>query len=63
MFFFFFFSFLTFAGTGLVGLRQKELIQWYVDQQNEKQKYSSQEEVKLEIKKLRAIIEVRSRAS
>ncbi|XP_021901529.1 DNA replication licensing factor MCM6 [Carica papaya] len=44
-------------GTGLVGLRQKELIQWYVDQQNEKQKYSSQEEVKLEIKKLRAIIE------
>ncbi|CAN8267554.1 unnamed protein product [Cochlearia groenlandica] len=41
----------------LPGMRQKELIRWYIDQQNEKKKYSSQEQVKLEIKKLRAIIE------
>ncbi|CAA7058568.1 unnamed protein product [Microthlaspi erraticum] len=41
----------------LPGMRQKELIHWYIDQQNEKKKYSSQEQVKLDIKKLRAIIE------
>ncbi|KFK31623.1 hypothetical protein AALP_AA6G136800 [Arabis alpina] len=41
----------------LPGIRQKELIRWYIDQQNEKKKYSSQEQVKLDIKKLRAIIE------
>ncbi|KAF3535664.1 hypothetical protein F2Q69_00023623 [Brassica cretica] len=41
----------------LPGMRQKELIRWYIDQQNEKKKYSSQEQVKLDIKKLRAIIE------
>nr|VDD25035.1 unnamed protein product [Brassica oleracea] len=41
----------------LPGMRQKELIRWYNDQQNEKKKYSSQEQVKLDIKKLRAIIE------
>lgn len=39
-------------------MRQKELIRWYIDQQNEKKKYTSQEQVKLDIKKLRAIIEV-----
>ncbi|XP_048629463.1 DNA replication licensing factor MCM6-like [Brassica napus] len=39
-------------------MRQKELlIRWYIDQQNEKKKYTSQEQVKLDIKKLRAIIE------
>lgn len=42
-------------------MRQKELIRWYIDQQNEKKKYSSQEQVKLDIKKLRAIIEVKSK--
>ncbi|KAJ0262680.1 DNA replication licensing factor MCM6 [Hirschfeldia incana] len=41
----------------LPGMRQKDLIRWYIDQQNEKKKYSSQEQVKLDIKKLRAIIE------
>jgi DNA replication licensing factor MCM6 len=41
----------------LPGIRQKELIRWFIDQQNEKKKYSSQEQVKLDIKKLRAIIE------
>ncbi|KAG5395256.1 hypothetical protein IGI04_025219 [Brassica rapa subsp. trilocularis] len=41
----------------LPGMRQKELIRWYIDQQNEKKKYTSQEQVKLDIKKLRAIIE------
>lgn len=45
-------------GSELPGIRQKELIRWYIDQQNEKKKYSSQEQVKLDIKKLRAIIEV-----
>lgn len=47
-------------GSELPGMRQKELIRWYIDQQNEKKKYSSQEQVKLDIKKLRAIIEVKS---
>lgn len=42
-------------------MRQKELIRWYIDQQNEKKKYSSQEQVKLDIKKLRAIIEVNAK--
>lgn len=41
----------------LPGMRQKDLIRWYIDQQNEKKKYTSQEQVKLDIKKLRAIIE------
>ncbi|KAF7840260.1 DNA replication licensing factor MCM6 [Senna tora] len=44
-------------GTGLAGMRQKDLIQWYVSQQNEKNIYSSMEEVAAEISKIKAIIE------
>lgn len=40
-------------------MRQKDLIKWYVEQQNEKNTYSSMEEVKKEVSKLKAIIEVR----
>lgn len=54
-------SFFSSLGSELPGIRQKELIRWYIDQQNEKKKYSSQEQVKLDIKKLRAIIEVKSK--
>lgn len=54
-----FLSFLPLAGTGLAGMRQKDLIKWYVEQQNEKNTYSSMEEVKKEVSKLKAIIEVR----
>ncbi|KAG8366834.1 hypothetical protein BUALT_Bualt16G0009100 [Buddleja alternifolia] len=42
---------------GLAGMRQKDLIQWYIDQQNRKNDYSSMEEVAAEITKLKAIIE------
>ncbi|KAH7569745.1 hypothetical protein JRO89_XS06G0259700 [Xanthoceras sorbifolium] len=44
-------------GTGLAGMRQKDLIKWYVEQQNEKNNYSSMEEVKKEVSKIKAIIE------
>jgi len=47
-----------FTGNGLAGMRQKDLIQWYVDQQNERNNYSSMEEVTAEISKIKAIIEV-----
>lgn len=40
-------------------MRQKDLIKWYVEQQNEKNNYSSMEEVKKEVSKIKAIIEVR----
>jgi len=46
------------TGNGLAGMRQKDLIQWYVDQQNERNNYSSMEEVTAEISKIKAIIEV-----
>ncbi|WVZ21309.1 hypothetical protein V8G54_008631 [Vigna mungo] len=46
-----------FTGNGLAGMRQKDLIQWYVDQQNERNNYSSMEEVAAEISKIKAIIE------
>lgn len=46
------------TGNGLSGMRQKDLIQWYVDQQNERNNYSSMEEVQAEISKIKAIIEV-----
>lgn len=46
------------TGDGLSGMRQKDLIQWYVDQQNERNNYSSMEEVQAEISKIKAIIEV-----
>ncbi|XP_071703381.1 DNA replication licensing factor MCM6 [Rutidosis leptorrhynchoides] len=44
-------------GTGLAGMRQKDLIQWYVDQQNAKNNYTSMVEVKAEVTKIKAIIE------
>ncbi|KAJ8549855.1 hypothetical protein K7X08_033562 [Anisodus acutangulus] len=44
-------------GTGLAGMRQKDLIQWYVSKQNEKNNYSSMEEAAAEVTKVKAIIE------
>ncbi|XP_047319032.1 DNA replication licensing factor MCM6 [Impatiens glandulifera] len=44
-------------GRGLAGMRQRDLIQWYVTQQNEKNNYSSTEEAAAEVTKLKAIIE------
>lgn len=44
-------------GTGLAGMRQKDLIQWYVSQQNETNNYSSMEEAAAEVTKVKAIIE------
>ncbi|KAI8524800.1 hypothetical protein RHMOL_Rhmol13G0177800 [Rhododendron molle] len=44
-------------GTGLAGMRQRDLIQWYVSQQNEKNNYTSMEEAAAEVSKVRAIIE------
>ncbi|KAK9267447.1 hypothetical protein L1049_009873 [Liquidambar formosana] len=44
-------------GTGLAGMRQRDLIQWYVGQQNEKNNYSSVEEAANEVSKIKAIIE------
>ncbi|XP_022899343.1 DNA replication licensing factor MCM6-like [Olea europaea var. sylvestris] len=44
-------------GTGLAGMRQRDLIQWYVNQQNEKNNYSTMEEAAAEVKKVKAIIE------
>ena len=52
-----------FAGTGLAGMRQRDLIQWYVAQQNEKNNYSSMEEAATEVSKLKAIIEVNQQQS
>lgn len=46
------------SGTGLAGMRQRDLIQWYVSQQNEKNNYSSMEEAAAEVSKIKAIIEV-----
>ncbi|KAL3812505.1 hypothetical protein ACJIZ3_013773 [Penstemon smallii] len=44
-------------GTGLAGMRQRELIQWYIAQQNEKNSYTSMEEAASEVTKVKAIIE------
>ncbi|XP_021745511.1 DNA replication licensing factor MCM6-like [Chenopodium quinoa] len=44
-------------GKGLLGTRQKDLIQWYVAQQNEKNSYSSMEEARKDVKITRAIIQ------
>ncbi|KAB1221601.1 DNA replication licensing factor MCM6 [Morella rubra] len=44
-------------GTELAGMRQRDLIQWYVAQQNEKNNYSSMEEAAHEVSKIKAIIE------
>jgi hypothetical protein len=49
---------LSIAGSGLAGMKQRDLIKWYVDQQNEKNNYSSVEEAKVEISQIKAIIEV-----
>ena len=38
---------------------QGDLIQWYVNQQNEKNNYSSTTEVEIEIKRIRSLIEVK----
>ncbi|GJM94939.1 hypothetical protein PR202_ga11626 [Eleusine coracana subsp. coracana] len=45
------------AGDGLPGMKQGDLIVWYVEQQNAKGAYSSTEEVKEEVRCIRAIIE------
>jgi DNA replication licensing factor MCM6 len=39
-------------------MRQRDLIQWYVAQQNEKNNYNSMEEAANEVSKIKAIIEV-----
>ncbi|CAN1225821.1 DNA replication licensing factor MCM6 [Linum grandiflorum] len=44
-------------GTGLAGMKQGDLIKWYVEQQNEKNSYSTVEEAKEEAFKVKAIIE------
>ncbi|KAI3964497.1 hypothetical protein MKW92_005007 [Papaver armeniacum] len=44
-------------GTGLAGMRQKDLIQMYIAQQNEKSAYSSLDEAGKEVDKVKAIIE------
>ncbi|XP_058101042.1 DNA replication licensing factor MCM6 [Magnolia sinica] len=44
-------------GSGLAGMKQKDLIVWYVEQQNTQGAYSSSEEVVEEVKCIRAIIE------
>ncbi|KAF6135243.1 hypothetical protein GIB67_035314 [Kingdonia uniflora] len=44
-------------GTGLVGMRQIDLIQWYGSQQHEESAYSSLEEAAKELEKVKAIIE------
>ncbi|CAL5214393.1 unnamed protein product [Lathyrus oleraceus] len=45
-------------GSDLAGMRQRDLIKWYVDQQNEKNNYSSIEEAKTEVSQIKAIIEI-----
>ncbi|KAK4761790.1 hypothetical protein SAY87_029674 [Trapa incisa] len=44
-------------GSELSGMRQKDLIKWYIDQQNEKNNYTSMEEAETEVLRIRAIIE------
>lgn len=39
-------------------MRQRDLIQWFVTQQNEKNNYSSVEEAAAEVRNVKAIIEV-----
>jgi hypothetical protein len=46
------------AGDGMAGMKQGDLIIWYVEQQNAKGAYSSTAEVKEEVKCIKAIIEV-----
>ncbi|TKY72639.1 DNA replication licensing factor MCM6 [Spatholobus suberectus] len=44
-------------GNGLAGMRQRDLIQWYVNQQNERNNYSNMEELAAEVSRIKAIIE------
>ncbi|KAL2933982.1 DNA replication licensing factor MCM6 [Bienertia sinuspersici] len=44
-------------GSGLLGTKQKDLIQWYVAQQNEKNSYSSMEDARKDVRIVRAIIQ------
>ncbi|KMT06199.1 hypothetical protein BVRB_7g162700 [Beta vulgaris subsp. vulgaris] len=44
-------------GRGLLGTRQKDLIQWYVAKQNENNSYSSMEEARNDVRVVRAIIQ------
>ncbi|ONK54815.1 uncharacterized protein A4U43_UnF11040 [Asparagus officinalis] len=44
-------------GSGLAGMKQGDLIVWYVEQQNAQGAYSSTEEVREEVKCIKAIIE------
>jgi DNA replication licensing factor MCM6 len=46
------------AGTGLSGMKQRDLIKWYVELQNEKNKYRSTEDAAQEVSEIKAIIEV-----
>ncbi|GAB2234297.1 hypothetical protein Drorol1_Dr00003544 [Drosera rotundifolia] len=44
-------------GAGLPGMKQRELIQWYIEEQNKRDKYSSSEQLQSELTSLKAIIE------
>ncbi|XP_072979096.1 DNA replication licensing factor MCM6 [Typha angustifolia] len=44
-------------GSGLAGMKQRELIVWYVEKQNAQGAYSSTDEVREEVKCIKAIIE------
>jgi len=46
------------AGDGLVGMRQRDLIMWYVHQQFDENNDISEKEAASEIKKVKTIIEV-----
>ncbi|KAE9458983.1 hypothetical protein C3L33_09105, partial [Rhododendron williamsianum] len=46
-----------YAGTGLAGMRQKDLIEWYVSQLKEKNNNTSTEEAATEVSKVRGVIE------
>ncbi|KAL8159028.1 hypothetical protein V2J09_000565 [Rumex salicifolius] len=43
---------------GSAGMKQRELIRWYSEQQIQNSSYSSEEELRNEVKKIGAIIEV-----
>lgn len=47
------------AGSGLAGMKQGDLIIWYVEQQNAQGAYRNTEEVREEVKCIKAIIEVK----
>lgn len=51
-------SFEQFAGGGLAGMKQRDLIIWYVEKRNTDGAYKSIDEVKTEIECIKAIIEV-----